>query len=512
MKKLLSITLVLAMLLSVLSLGALTASAAYSGTWGDLSWTLDDEGTLTISGEGEMDDINDGDAWCSYKNIIKTVVIEDGVTTIGDGAFSDCDALESVKIPDSVTTIGAYAFVGCDGLTAISIPASVTYIGDLAFCDCSSLTNIEVNSANTAYCDVDGVLFNKDKTTLMQYPIGKTNTSYTIPDSVTTIGNEAFWYCPTLESVTIGNSITTIGGYAFSDCIALESVTIPDSVTTIGIGAFCSCRALESVTIPDSVTFIGIEAFYKCTALESIDVNSGNTVYSDVDGVLFNKEKTTLIQYPVGKEDTSYTIPDSVTAIRDYAFYECTALESVTIPDSVTSIDDYAFRICTALTSIDVNGGNTEYCDVDGVLFNKDKTTLVQYPVGKEDTSYTIPDSVTAISYGAFYGCTTLEIVYYGGNESQWNEIEIGFENDCLLNANIIFGKVDPEPETIKGDVDGDGFVDNTDALMTLKYDAGIIDLTNDELEAADVNDDGYADNTDALMILKYDAGIIEEL
>ncbi len=263
------LTLGLAVLLSTAAL----ADDATSGTCGEnVTWTLNtDTGVLTISGEGEMEDYSGADApWYSQQSSVISVVIENGVTnigstafeectnltnvtipdsitSIGDEAFYDCTGLTSVTIPDSVTDIGNFAFSGCTSLTSVTIPDSVTSIGDEAFYDCTGLTEIQVSTGNTAYSSKNGVLFNKDETDLICYPAGKTETSYKIPNSVTSIGYSAFYNCSSLTSVTIPDSVTSIGDDAFYGCTGLTSVTIPDSVTSIGELAFSGCTGLTDV-------------------------------------------------------------------------------------------------------------------------------------------------------------------------------------------------------------------------------------------------------------------------
>ena len=489
-KRLLSFVLAVLMIVSILPATALAADIVASGTCGaegdgsNLTWTLDSDGVLTISGSGDMHGYGSSDA--PWHGRVKSAVIAEGVTSIGGKAFLDCTSLTSVTIPDSVTSIGKQAFMYCTSLTGVTIPDSVTSIGSSAFSYCKSLTSVTIPNSVTS---IGGAAFNGcSSLTSVTIPNSVTSiggcafmdcsslTSVTIPNSVTSIGEYAFYNCSSLTSVTIPNSVTSIGEYAFYNCTSLTSVAIPDSVTSIGEYAFYNCRSLTSVTIPDSVTSIGEYAFYNCRSLTSVTIP--DSVTSIGDDAFSNC-----------KSLTSVTIPDSVTSIGKWAFSECKSLTSVTIPDSVTSIGDAAFASCTSLTGIWVAEGNSHYAnDASGVLFNKDKTTLVQCPgafsgsyaipnsvtsiVGyafdgcasltsvtipdgvtsigryafhdcRSLTSVTIPDSVTSIGVWAFCDCTSLTDVYYAGSEAQWKAIGIDlYGNDDLLTANIHYNYV----------------------------------------------------------------------
>ena len=368
---------------------AIAASAASSGNCGDsgsnVTWSLDDNGTLTISGSGKMEDCYDECSQPWYDNLsdITSVVIEPGVTYIGKFAFFEHSGLTSITIPSSVISIGQGAFEYCSGLTSITIPDGVTSIGKYALTGCTRLTSINVNENNQNYCSVDGVLFDKGKTTLITYPNGKGasyGASYIIPSSVTSIEEWAFYNCSGLTGITIPSSVTSIGESAFYGCTGLTGITIPSSVTSIAICAFAYCRSLTSITIQDGVTSIERNAFLGCTNLASVTipnsvssidctafsgcsgltniiVDSNNPSYCSESGVLFNKDKTTLIYYPFGKPDSNYAIPDGVTAIEEFAFSNCSKLTSITIPSSVTYIGNYAFYNCSGLTIIYIPGG-----------------------------------------------------------------------------------------------------------------------------------------------------------
>ena len=318
-----------------------------------------------------------------------------------------------------VTSIGYSAFSGCKSLTSITIPDSVTCIG--SFYSCENLIEIIVNLDNKNYTSVNGILFNKDKTELICYPSGKFGMRYTIPNGVTSIGDSAFSSCSNLTSITIPNSVTSIGDSAFGGCSSLTSVTIPNSVTSIGDEAFWSCSSLTSITIPDRVTSIGWYAFKYCSSLIAIDVAVDNENYTAVDGVLFSNDTKNIICYPEGKTDKSYTIPNGVTSIGNWAFQNCTSLTSITIPDSVTSIGDSAFEYCTSLTSITIPNSVT---NIDWYAF-RFCTSLTNIEIPRNVTSIgqqvfdncislkniAIPNSVTSIGEYAFRDCSSLTSV-----------------------------------------------------------------------------------------------------
>ena len=350
--------------------------------------------------------------YLSYKKVDED---EDGIYDYIE--ISSCDeSAVSVEIPSeidglTVKSIGDSAFSGCSSLISMEIPDSITSIGDCAFLNCSSLTNINVSENNKDYSSIDGILFNKDKTELIQYPQSSEIIEYIIPDSVTSIKNMAFFDCSSLASVTIPESVISIEFATFRGCSSLESITIPDSVTNIGNWAFRDCSSLTSIEIPNNVTSIGNSAFEGCSSLTSINVSENNKDYSSIDGILFNKDKTELIKYPESKEITEYIVPDSVIYI-----------------------DSLAFSGSSSLTSINVSENNKDYSSIDGILFNKDKTLLIRYPQSSEITEYIVPnsvicieddafsdcssltsvtilDSVTVIRYGAFFGCSSLESI-----------------------------------------------------------------------------------------------------
>ena len=361
-------------LLVLLCSVAAPVQAEDSGTCGkNVTWTLDDEGTLTISGEGEIEDyLTTHKApypWNSARSTICSLVVEEGITKIASSAFYDCDSLVSVQLPDSLREIARRAFGDCDGLVRIEIPDTVTRIGISAFSGCDALVEVS------------------------------------LPASLTEISANTFNTCLKLQRVHIPDGVTKIDYGAFVACNKLRFVQIPDSVRIIGEDAFGICASLKDIYIPAGVESIGEGAFRDCSSLTAIQVSPDNTYYSSDDqGVLFTKDKSELIQYPANTGRGVYTVPDTVVTIRENAFQCSRYLTRVTISSGVKNIGDTILDQCHQLTQIQVDEENPYFADGgQGILFDKNLTTLLQYPAGRKDTEYPIPAGVTRIAEKAFH-------------------------------------------------------------------------------------------------------------
>ena len=336
------------------------------------------------------------------------------VTSIGKGAFEDCNTLGSVTIPNSVTSIELFAFYG-SSLRNITIPDSVTNIGYEAFCNCKSLTNIKLPAGMT-------------KIDWYAFYLCSSLRSITVPEGVTSIEEHAFDDCSSLTSITIPESVTSIGRNAFDGCKSLTSITIPEGVTSLEDSVFCNCSSLTSITIPENVTCIEEHAFFNCSSLTSVKIPEN---VRSIGSYAFNGCKSlTSITIPGGVtrlEDsvfgncsslTSITIPENVTYIGENAFSNCSSLTSITIPESVTSISGSAFWKCSSLTSITIPEGVTNIgygafsncSSLKGIIIPESVTSIGDYAFYycNSLTSITIPESVTSIGDCAFFYCNSL--------------------------------------------------------------------------------------------------------
>ncbi|MGN0179137.1 MAG: leucine-rich repeat domain-containing protein [Monoglobaceae bacterium] len=363
-----------------------------------------------------------GESAFYYCSNLKSIVLADSLTSIGEDAFNNCSALESISIPvgvktiefatfsecsslssviipDGLTSIGNCSFMRCSSLKNIDIPASVSVIGTSAFAGCGNV-NISVDENNAYYSSLDGALFNKDKSAIINYSKDTIQPEYTIPSSVKTIEEGAFGGCYDLTKISIPSSVENIKDIAFQVCESLTSVTIPEGVISIGRNAFLLCTGLTNLSIPSTVSSIGSDPLLACGNV-NISVDEKNEYYSSFDGVLFNKDKTEIIEYAKDKVVSDYTVPYGVTSIGMIAFEYRTGLKNISLSNSVNTVKYAAFWGCTGLTAV------------------------------------TIPDSISLVEDSAFYNCQSLTDVYYTGTQEQWEQISIGKNNTYLQNATI---------------------------------------------------------------------------
>ena len=346
----------------------------------------------------------------------QTYIIPDGITEIESCAFSHCENLQSIALPDGIKTIGMQAFNMCFSLERINIPASVTQVGKEAFRYCKALVSIDfpegiakiaehmfnwckalknvtipssvvsIEKSAFGWCDsLDNIVI-PDSVVKIEYSAFcdcKSLTHIVIPNSVTNLDAHVFKGCRKLTEIVLSSNLTVINSSLFEGCKSLKRIEIPNGVRRILGYAFMGCKSLELIYIPPSVKEIGPGVFSGCIKLREI---TGNERFVLEDGVLFNTDKTLLIQY-LRKKKGGYSIPATITEVRHGAFHHCDKLTEISIPASVTVLSCYPFRYCATLTKILVDEKNLALATIDGVLFNKDKTVLMQYPIGKNNTN-----------------------------------------------------------------------------------------------------------------------------
>ena len=399
------------------SIGKAPATTIASGTCGSgIVWRFDSIGTLTISGKGNMENYSSSGsvAWASFSDGIKYVVAETGITGIGDYSFYLCKNLRSVSLPDGIAYIGKYAFYECDALAQVKLPTSVETIGNGAFCGCDMLSEISVPGGIREI----GAMAFRDCTRLK---------TAVIAGNPTKMGSSVFCNCESLESVSLPNNMTVIPDMTFDGCSALSEIKIPDGVTKIGKGAFGGCMELGGITLPETTSVIGEYAFEKCSGITSvfipknvksigdgsfsdcyglteISVDPENGYFASEDGVLFDAKKTTLIQYPEGKSNKYYSVPEGVEYIGNYAFFKVSQLMEVILSGKIRTIGDYAFSECYGLEEI------------------------------------IIPASVEVIGEYAFSECASLDDVIFEGN-SKCAEIKKGAFENCGVLSGIYLPK-----------------------------------------------------------------------
>ena len=296
---------------------------------------------------------------------IPSLDIPESVKTIGDNAFAGCIGLQSLRLSEGLETIDAAAFSGCEQLPTATIPASTLIIGAGIFNDCKKLTHITVKSGNSNYVDEDGILYDKEKKHLMQYPVGREITTFNIPENVSRIGD-----------------------YAFGGCEKLTEIILPQQVKQIGTFAFARCSNVSVFNVPAGVEMIGESAFHDCLQLSAINVAKSNQAYISIDGVLYDKNQTTLLQYPGGKKTPTFIVPTSLQKIAGYAFFGNIYLTSVTLPANLNKIDTFAFGFCRNISSFTTQVADPASITLGLMAFFRGSgavTCTLRVPAGSKD-------------------------------------------------------------------------------------------------------------------------------
>ncbi len=443
--------------------------------------------SLTYKKYADHIEISDCDT--SVTDVVIPEKIENLPVTVV-GGFSDCTEMKSLKLPDSVTEISEKAFLGCMSLESLTIPQSVKIIGQRAFWRCTSIKEI------------------------------------VIPEGVSAIGGHTFEWCESLKNISIPESVSAIGDYAFHWCFSLNSLKLPDKLVSIGENAFMN-SAIKNISVPDSVSSIGTSAFSGCNLLENITVSENNKSYCSVDGVLMNKDKTIILNYPSAKSG-KYVMPDSVKEIAYNSFYGCINLSEIEFSENLSKIGTQAFNNCEKLKSVSLPEslkilGNAAFANCSAL------------------ENAVIPASVRSIGISTFNNCTNLKEVRIMNPYCEIYDAETTINNkyDKTDTDNYYHGKIcgydnstaqsyaekygytfeslgeaPPKPDNVKGDLSLDGVVDIADVVAAASYvgDPVTNSLGTQSLINGDVHNSGDGITaSDVLMIQQYIAKIITE-
>ncbi|MBQ2879273.1 MAG: leucine-rich repeat domain-containing protein, partial [Anaerotignum sp.] len=511
-------------------LGLLEAAEASDviaeGTHGDnLTWVLTGDGTLTISGEGDMKESYSASyyPWYAYQTQITKIVVNEGVTSIGDYAFLSCDKLNSVTLPDALEIIGEYAFEYCGVLKSIYIPESVETIGEFAFAYCDKLNTVTLPKSLTVLnravfygCDnLSSVVFPAGLKEIGKQAFASCNlSSIELPEGLTTIGERAFRDCANLIRVKFPSTLEVVGTEAFEMCASLKDFSLPEGLKTIGGCAFNDCGSITKLEIPASVTSIAVDAFANCDGLQSISVNALNTVYDSRNNcnalietatdTLVKGLATTVIPDDIrvigdfafnGLAIKDIVLPDGLTEIGAEAFAWCDELTFPEIPATVTSIGSEAFRGCDALESIEIPGsvtqiGNYAFADCGGLK----KVVIAEGVKDINDAAFNdcddvrvvvLPKSMETIRIAAFEDCIRIKQVYYYGTAAEWEDILISSDNDPLLNANRNYVTAGAEELIYASGTCGDNVTwkINIDGVMTISGTGAMADYYSSDSE-----------------------------
>lgn len=355
------------------------------GAEDSVTWRVDRKGTLTISGDGEMMDQlymqllfeyqSAFHTYVDFESAIRSIVVEEGVKSIGENAFATLFHVRTITLPESLERIGSGAFAGLQRVKTIRIPAGTRSIETADFAGCTSLLEIVVDENNLNYASDDGVLTNKDGTELLVYPAGRADREYRIPERISRIGNSAFCCCANLTRVELPDTVTEIGKNAFDNCSRLETVRLPEKLTELSDHTFVDCTSLRSIELPDTVIKCGNSVFQGCSSLSSVKLSAG---LDTVAGLLFEEcAALRSIELPAGIKTVAteafalsgieeIVLPEGLTTIGMRAFYGCESLKKITIPASVTKIGKSAFAGCQNLTSIDYAGTEEQWQKATG--------------------------------------------------------------------------------------------------------------------------------------------------